>query len=151
MPCRCGPFASQPLPESFVGVSLTECLLSSETTRLQGALELAQFAQAPLEFLLALRHLFGEGDSESESILKVLCLGIGDDPFDVKPLVVEQQPGERLDDPGLQFVACQRDQENLSRVSQGPGPLVVGEARVTEARELRFNPIVCGSMPRYRR
>ena len=76
-----------------MSVSLTEGLLPSETTGFEGFLETAQVRQAPLEFLPALRHLPREGDHETESILKVPRLCLGDEPSYVEPLVAEQQPG----------------------------------------------------------
>ncbi|OLE66616.1 MAG: hypothetical protein AUG09_06580 [Acidobacteria bacterium 13_1_20CM_2_68_7] len=80
--------------------------------------------------MLAFRHLSRKGDCETEPVLKVLRLRIVDKPFQVKPFVVEQQPGESFHQPRLQFVESQSRQENLRRMSHGTRPLSVGEARV---------------------
>ncbi len=91
-----------------MGVSLTVGLLTSETTPFQRRLEPTQFGQTPLERWVAFRDLPSKSHCETESILKVLCLGISDEPFKIKSCEVEQQPRKRLDQPGLQIIACKR-------------------------------------------
>src|SRR5712692_3402978 len=116
-----------------MSVSLAEGLLPSETTGSEGSLEPAQLRQAPPEFVLALRHLPREGDHETEPVLQVPRLCVGDAPFYVEPLVVQQQPGEGFDQPRLQLVERQPRQENLRRMPHGTRALSVGVAGVAQA------------------
>lgn len=45
-----------------------------------------------------------ERDRETNAVLKVAPLCVGDEPFHLHPLVMQQQPGKRFGEPRIQLV-----------------------------------------------
>ena len=109
---------------------MAKCLLPGKAAGLKPLFQMAQVLPAPLEFLLALRNLASQGNHETEPILEIPCLRTRNELLPVEPVVVKHQPGESLDQAGLQILERQTCQQHFRRMEPGPRPLSVGEARI---------------------
>lgn len=145
--CRVGTLFSQPVTQPFAGASLSECLLSSETTRLESFLEQAQLRHSPLEAFPAFGHLSRESDHEPESILEIAHLCSGNQALHIESLVAKQEPGKGFYEPGLQLIEPKTAQEDLFRIPQRPGSLSIDVAGITQPCKLHLNPFICRSFP----
>jgi len=135
---------SKPVAHPFTAHHRTVCVFSSKARWLYGLLEATELLRTMSPSRVLLGHFARQRDCETETILKVVQLGRNRERFAVETLKVQEQPGKRLDESRVEFVASQRPQQDLGGILFGARLPAVRKPRIPESSESVFDPVFVG-------